>query len=102
MEANRRRREEFLAAFTRIPPEKLKFLDESGVTTQMTRTWGRAPRCERVAETTSRGHWKALTTLGAMSLLGIEAAMTVESATDGGVFSRLCRAGTVSHARARR
>jgi transposase len=62
------------------------FLDESGVTTQMTRLWGRAPRGERIAEATPQGHWKVLTTLGAMSLRGIEAVMTVESATDGDVF----------------
>jgi hypothetical protein len=28
-----------LATVATIPPEKLKFLDESGVTTQMTRLW---------------------------------------------------------------
>jgi len=62
------------------------FLDESGVTTQMTRLWGRAVRGERIAEATPQGHWKVLTTLGAMSLRGIEAAMTIESPTDGEVF----------------
>ena len=64
----------------------MKFLDESGVTTQMTRPWGRAPKGERVAEATPQGHWKVLTTLGTMSLRGIEAVMTIESATDGEVF----------------
>lgn len=52
----------------------------------MTRTWGRAPKGERISEATPQGHWKVLTTLGAMSLRGIDAAMTVESATDGEVF----------------
>jgi transposase len=65
----------------------LIFLDESGVTTQMTRLWGRAPKGERIAEATPQGHWKVLTTLGAMSRRGIEAAMTIESATDGDVFT---------------
>ncbi len=63
------------------------FLDASGVTTQMTRLWGRAVRGERIAEATPQGHWKVLTTLGAMSLRGIEAAMTIESPTDGEVFT---------------
>jgi transposase len=85
-EKNRQRRQEFLAAITAISPEKLIFLDESGVTTQMTRLWGRAPKGERVAEATPQGHWKVLTTLGALSLRGIEAAMTVDAATDGEVF----------------
>ena len=62
------------------------FLDESGVTTQMTRLRGRAPRGERIAEATPQGHWKVLTTLGTMSLRGIEAVMTIESSTDGEVF----------------
>jgi transposase len=62
------------------------FLDESGVTTQMTRMWGRAPRGERVTEATPDGRWQVLTTLGTMSLRGMEAVMTVPSATDGDVF----------------
>ena len=63
------------------------FLDESGVTTQMTRIWGRAPKGQRIAEATPGGHWKVLTTLGALSLRGISAIMTIEAATDGDVFS---------------
>lgn len=52
----------------------------------MTRQWDRAPRGERIAETRPEGHWKVLTTLGAMSLDGMVATMTVESATDRDVF----------------
>ena len=52
----------------------------------MTRLRGRAPRGERIAEATPQGHWKVLTTLGTMSLRGIEAVMTIESPTDGEVF----------------
>ena len=85
-EANRKRREEFLATVATVPPEKLKFLDESGITTQMTRSWGRAPRGERVTEATPDGRWQVLTTLGTMSLRGMEAVMTVPAATDGDVF----------------
>lgn len=70
----------------RSRPEKLIFLDESGVTTIMTRQWGRAPKDERINEPTPQGHWKVLTTLGGMSLRGIDDSMTVESTTDGDVF----------------
>jgi transposase len=52
----------------------------------MTRQWGRAPKGERICEATPQGRWKVLTTLGAMSLRGILATMTIESATDGDVF----------------
>jgi len=52
----------------------------------MTRLWGRAARGQRIHEATPQGHWKVLTILGALSLGGVLAAMTVESATDGDVF----------------
>jgi transposase len=64
----------------------LIFVDESGVTTQMTRIWARAPKGERVAEAKPQGHWKVLTTLGAMSLRGMLAVMTIEAATDTEIF----------------
>ena len=62
------------------------FLDESGVTTEMTRRYGRAPRGERVAEGTPAGHWHTLSLLGAMTAQGLVATMTIESPTDGDVF----------------
>jgi hypothetical protein len=40
-------------------------MDESGVTTEMTRRYGRAPGGERVCEGTPGGHWRTLTVLGA-------------------------------------
>src|SRR5215831_10602212 len=85
-EANRQRRQAFLEQLRTIPPERLTFLDESGVTTQMTRARGRARAGARIAEATPQGHWQVLTTLGALGLRGIVGAMTVESATDGDVF----------------
>jgi hypothetical protein len=73
---------EFLERLRTIPPEKLIFLDESGVTTSMTRLYGRARRGRRVHEATPGGHWKILTILVAMNLGGMLATMTVEAATD--------------------
>ena len=52
----------------------------------MTRLWGRATRGQRIPEATPQGRWKVLTILGALSLRGVLAAMTIESATDGDVF----------------
>jgi len=52
----------------------------------MTRLWGRAARGARIPEATPQGHGRVLTTLGALSLRGIEAVMTIESPTDGEVF----------------
>ena len=62
------------------------FLDESGVTTEMTRRYGRAPQGERVREGTPAGHWHTLTLLGAITVDGLLATMSIESATDSDVF----------------
>ena len=62
------------------------FLDESGVTTEMTRRYGRALRGERVGEGTPGGHWRTLTVLGAIRQSGWVATMTIEAATDGDIF----------------
>jgi transposase len=52
----------------------------------MTRLWGRAPKGVRIVETTPQGQWQVLTTIGAMSLRGIEAALTLAAPTDGEVL----------------
>jgi transposase len=61
-------------------------MDESGVTTEMTRRYGRAPGGERVCEGTPGGHWRTLTVLGAIRQSGWVATMTIEAATDGDIF----------------
>lgn len=52
----------------------------------MTRRYGRAPRGERIGEATPAGHWRTLTLIGALTVQGVLASMTVESPTDGDVF----------------
>jgi transposase len=64
----------------------LIYLDESGVSTQMTRRYARALRGVRVHESTPQGNWKILTILSAMSLDGMIATMTIEAATDAEIF----------------
>ena len=85
-EANRKQREEFAARIATISPERLIFLDESGVTTSMTRLYARSAGGGRIHETTPGGRWKIMTILGAMSLRGMIASMTIEEATDGDIF----------------
>ena len=85
-EANRQRREEFVERVRSTPTEHLIFLDESGVTTSMTRLYGRCADGRRIHESTPGGHWKILTILAAMRLGGISAAMTIEAATDADIF----------------
>jgi len=85
-EANRKRREEFLEHIRAIPPERLIYLDESGVTTSMTRRYGRCVGGRRIHEATPGGHWKILTILSAMSTRGLIATMTIEEPTDADIF----------------
>ena len=70
-----------------IAPERLVFLDDSGVLTNLARLWGRSPRGTRACGTEPRGHWTRLTVLGALGLGGMVAAMAVEAATTGAVFA---------------
>lgn len=85
-EANRQRRQEFLDRIRSVPPEKLIYLDESGVTTSMTRLYGRCVGGRRIHEATPGGHWKILTILSAMSTRGMIATMTIEEPTDADIF----------------
>jgi transposase len=85
-EANRLKRQQFLQRICATPPERLIFLDESGVTTSMTRLRARCLGGRRIQEATPGGHWKILTVLGAMSLRGMIATMTIEAATDADIF----------------
>jgi transposase len=64
----------------------LIFLDESGVTTSMTRLYARGAGGKRIQEATPGGHWKIMTILGAMSLSGLVATMTIEEPTDTDIF----------------
>jgi transposase len=83
---NRQRRAAWREAVSGLDPQRLVFLDESGMTTEMTRRYGRAGRGERVREGTPAGHWRTLTLLGAMTAEGLLATMTIEAPTDAEVF----------------
>ena len=85
-EENRKRREEFVEVIGKIDLDRLIFLDESGVSTQMTRLYARSTGGARIHETTPDGRWKILTILGAISTRGMIATMTIEAATDREIF----------------
>ena len=61
-----RRREQWRTETVGIDPERFVFLDECGVTTDMTRLYGRAPRGQRIHEGTPDGRWHSITILGAV------------------------------------
>ena len=68
-----------------IAARKFVFLDESGITTEMTRLYGRTEGGERVNDS-APARWRSLTILGAVALDGWTATMTIEAATDTDVF----------------
>ena len=70
----------------RIDLERLILLDESDVSTQLTRLYARCTGGARIHETTPDGRWKTLTILGAISIRGMIATMTIEAATDREIF----------------
>ena len=69
-----------------IGPERLVFLDECGVLTNMARLHGRSPRGTRAYGSAPFGHWTRVTVLGALSESGMVTAMSVEAATNASVF----------------
>ena len=85
-EAHRQRGQELVERIRAVPPERLIYLDESGVTTSMTRLYARSRDGARIHEASPGGHWKILTILGALSTRGMIATMTIEEPTDGDIF----------------
>ncbi len=85
-EENRKRRAEFLEKIRTTLPERLIYLDKSGVTTSMTWLYVRSRDGARIQEAAPGGHWKILTILGAMSSRGMIATMTIEEPTDTDIF----------------
>jgi transposase len=70
-----------------VDPARVRFVDETGATTAMTRTHGRAPAGERVHGAVPGGHWKVTSVIGTLGVKGgIEAAMTLEGAVDADAF----------------
>ena len=69
-----------------VDPDRLVFLDESGLDTRLTRTYARAPRGQRVVGRVPGGRWRRLTILGAIARDGLVAVMTVAAATSTAVF----------------
>jgi transposase len=65
--------------------ENLVFVDETGANTGMTRTYGRAPRGERV-QATAPGAWDNVTLIAGMRTSGVVAPIAFPGAVDGITF----------------
>jgi transposase len=69
-----------------LNPQRLKFIDESGVNLALTRLYGRAPKGERVIGAVPQNYGANVTMLASLGSQGVEAVMTIEGATDAEVF----------------
>jgi transposase len=81
----RRKRRAFREEVATVDPEHLVFIDETGANTAMTRTYGRAPRGQRVQGSVP-GHWKSVTLISGVRLSGVVAPLAFPGATDTPAF----------------
>ena len=65
---------------------RLVFVDETGVTTNMIRRYGRAPRGKRLVDKTPHGHWQMTTCIAALTSEGMSTLGTIDGAVNGELF----------------
>jgi transposase len=96
-----KKRRSFRREVKPIEPGRLVFVDETGVTTAMTPSYGRAPRGERV-EASAPASWESVTVIAALGLEGVRAPLAFPGAVNAAPFeptwsrcwSRRCARGT--------
>jgi transposase len=76
-----KQRRAFQKKMATVAPEHVVFVDETGATTAMGRTYGRAPAGERV-QATAPGVWKNVTLISGLRNSGVVAPMALPGATD--------------------
>lgn len=79
-------RQALRARQARLEARRLVFIDETAVTTKMTRACGRAPVGERLVAKVPHGHWKTLTLIAALRVDGVTAPYVIDGAMDGPAF----------------
>lgn len=67
--------------------ERLKFIDESGVTTVLTRLFGRAAPGVRVREAIPKNYGQSTSMVSLIGVAGVETTMLVEGAVDTNCFN---------------
>ena len=81
-----KRRQDWFDDQLDLDPTKLVFIDETGLSTKMTRLRGRASRGQRCRAGVPYGHWKTTTFTGALRLTGMTAPFVYDGAMNGTVF----------------
>ena len=67
-------------------PQRLVFLDETGLNTKMTRLYGRSALGERCMAAVPHGHWQTATFIAALRHDRLEAPWVVDGPMDGALF----------------
>lgn len=79
-------REDWAAGENNLDPERLIFIDESGLSTKMARLRGWARKGERCRAAIPHGHWKTITFVGGLTLAGFVAPMLLDVPMNGECF----------------
>lgn len=79
-------REDWFEGQCDLDPQRLIFIDESGLSTKMARLRGWAPKGERCRAAIPHGHWKTITFVGGLTLKGFIAPMLLDGPMDGECF----------------
>jgi transposase len=79
------KRQAFQKRLAAVDPNHLVFVDETGTTTAMGRTYGRALEGERV-QASAPGVWKNVTLISGLRTSGVVAPIALPGATDGAAF----------------
>jgi transposase len=69
-----------------LPWERFVFIDETWLTTNMTRLYGRTVRGRRLVDAVPHGHWKTTTFIAALRSTGMTAPMVIDGAINGDLF----------------
>ena len=70
----------------RLDPKQLVFIDETSVSTTITRLYGRAPQGERLVQKVPHGNWKTITFIAALRHDRITAPFVLEGPMTGEMF----------------
>jgi transposase len=70
----------------RLDPKRLVFIDETSVSTTITRLYGRAPRGERLVQKVPHGNWKTITFIAALRYDRVTAPFVLEGPMTGEMF----------------
>lgn len=79
-------RDEWVKFQGTVDANRLVFLDESGLKTNMTRLYGRAHGGQRCMDSSPCGHWKSVTILSSIRLDGSTESLVFEGAVDRKIF----------------